>query len=115
VSLTRYILSVAPDPTLRRLREELLRRAGYVVTSLPSTSEALATISGKRIAFDIMIVCDCTPGDERRRLIAMLKATSPHTPVLVIGEHRELLCDDVVHGLNGAQALLDHVAGLLVV
>ncbi len=109
----RHILSVEPDPTLREVRELILQRAGYVVTSLPSTSEALASVSGKGLVFDILLVCDSTPADERARLIANLKAASPHTPVLMIGQRREQLIDDVVHGLDGPQVLLDHVAGLL--
>ncbi len=110
-----HILSIAPDPSLRATREGILQDAGYAVTSLSNTSEALAIIGGERIAFDILIVCDCTPADERSRLIATLKATSPHTPVLVIGQQREPLSDDVMHGLNGPQALLDRVARLLLI
>jgi DNA-binding NtrC family response regulator len=114
VSLLRHILCVAPDGCFHTPREEILQDAGYAVRSFPSTSQALRTICGRSVAFDIVVVCDCIRADERARFIATVKATSPHTPVLVIGERRDLLADGVVSDHDGQRALLDHVAGLLV-
>ncbi len=111
--LPRHILSIAPNCCLRTTREEIFRRAGYAVTSLPSTCDALLSLSGDSVDFDVVVVCDCTPADERARFIATVKATSPTTPILVIGERRELLTDDAVLGLDGPDALLNHVASLI--
>ncbi len=94
-------------------RECIFERAGYAVTSLPSTSEALSKISGNGFACDVVVVCDCLPADDRARFVAAIKATSPTIPILLIGERRELLTDDVVRGSDGPEALLNHVAGLL--
>lgn len=95
-------------------REEIFKSAGYAVSSVPSTFDALRKLSGNGYAFDIVVVCDCIPAEERLRFIATVKATSPTTPILVIGDRRELLTDDAVRGLDGPQALLNHLAGLLV-
>jgi DNA-binding NtrC family response regulator len=114
LSLPRHILSVAPNCCLRATREEIFKTAGYAVTSLSSTSEALRKLSGNGFAFDIVVVCDCIPADDRSRFIATVKATSPTIPILLIGEGRELLITDAVRGLDGPEALLNHVAGLMV-
>jgi hypothetical protein len=47
-------------------------------------------------------------------LPAAVKTTSPTIPILLIGEGRELLINDSVRGLAGPEALLNHVAGLMV-
>jgi DNA-binding NtrC family response regulator len=94
-------------------REDIFKRAGYAVTSLPSTSDALRKLSSDDFAFDIVVVCDCIPADERARFVATAKAISPTIPILLIGEEGQPLTDDAVRGLDGPQALLNHVAGLL--
>jgi DNA-binding NtrC family response regulator len=111
--LPRHILSVAPNRCLRTTREEIFERAGYAVTSLSSIFDALRKLSGNGDAFDIVVVCGCIPAEERSRFIATIKATSPTTPILLIGEEREPLTDDAVRGLDGPELLLNHVAGLL--
>lgn len=113
--LPRHILSVAPNCCLRNTREEIFKTAGYAVTSVPSTSDALRQLRGTGDAFDIVVVCDCTPAHERVRLVATLKVTSPAIPVLLIGvgERREFLTDDAVGRLDGPEALLNHIAALL--
>ncbi|HLY97185.1 MAG TPA: hypothetical protein VKO66_08190, partial [Sideroxyarcus sp.] len=83
--LPRHILSVAPNCCLRYTREEIFKAAGYAVTSVPSTSDALQQLSGTGDAFDIVVVCDCTPADDRARLVATLKVTSPAIPALLVG------------------------------
>ena len=93
--------------------EDVIEDAGYAVTSFPSTFDALRKLSGIGDAFDIVVICDCIPAEERSRFIATIKATSPTTPILLIGEEREPLTDDAVRGLDGPEALLNHVAGLL--
>ncbi len=114
MSLLRHIVCVAPNRNFRTSHEEILRRAGYAVRSFPSTFQALRAICSGRVVVDIVVVCDCMPVEERARLIATVKATSPHTPVLIIGDRREPLADGVVSELEGPQALLNHIAGLLV-
>ena len=113
--LPRHILSVAPNCCLRYTREEIFKAAGYAVTSVPSTSDALQQLSGTGDAFDIVVVCDCTPADDRARLVATLKVTSPAIPVLLVGvgKQKEFLIDDAVGRLDGPEALLNHIAALL--
>ncbi len=114
MSLLRHVLYVGPNDEVRATRQEMLQRAGYVVRSFQSTPQALRAISSGRAAFDIVVVCDCAAAVERARLIATVKAASPHVPVLVIGDRRDPLADGVVNELDGPQALLDHVSALLV-
>jgi DNA-binding response OmpR family regulator len=95
-------------------REDIFKGAGYAVTSVPSTSDALRKLSSNGFAFDIAVVCDCIPADDRARFIATVKATSPNIPILLIGGRREPLTDDVVGRLDGPESLLNHLAGLLV-
>lgn len=111
--LPRHILSIAPNCCLRANREEVFKSAGYDVTSVASTSDGLRKLSATGDAFDIVIVCDCTPADDRARFIAALKFTSPDMPILLIGEQRELLADDVVRALDGPRVLLNHIEVLL--
>lgn len=102
-----------PNCCLRITRENIFKGAGYAVTSLPSTSEALRKISGNGFAFDVVVVCDCAPADERARFIATVKATSPSIPILLVGQRRELLTDDAVRCSDVPQAILTNAAGLL--
>ncbi len=104
-----HILSIAPNGGLRTIRDGILQDAGYVVTSLPSTYDALRVLNGTGYAFDIVIVCDCVPAEERSRFIATVKAASPSTPMLLIGKEREPLTDDFAH--DEPQNILDRVAG----
>lgn len=111
--LPRHILSVTTNCCQRTTREEILQGAGYHVTSVPSTSDALRKVTANGGAFDLVVICDCTPADDRARFIAALKFASPAVPILLIGEQREMLADDKVGASEGPQALLNHVEALL--
>ncbi len=111
--LPRQILSVATNCRCRAIREEILTSAAYAVKSPPSTSEALQILSGNGYAFDLVVVCDCVPAEERLRFIATIKATSPNLPILLIGANRDSLVDDLVTGYDEPTTMLSRVANLL--
>ena len=113
MSAPSHILFVAPNPYFRIAREETLQHAGYRLSTFASASEALDKIGSNNFAFDLMILCDSLAAEQRGHLIAMVKVTSPHIPVLVIGDTRDRLADGVVSDLDGPEALLDHITALL--
>lgn len=76
------ILYIHYDPELADIRQQVVNRLGYEVTS------ALGSASARQLAktrhFDLVIIGHAAPEEERRRMANWLKANLPGVPVLAL-------------------------------
>ena len=79
-----HILQVAYYPTLRDIRAEMLRAAGYRVTSILGNHEAMMLDREFLEAADLAIVGSCADHSVRTEMIHWLKAHCPKIPVLAL-------------------------------
>lgn len=107
--LGNVVLSVGSDRMLLKVRDDVLRAAGYIVREyLPSQFTSVEN------DFDVAVLCHSIPADEQRRIIRYIRSHKPTAPILLVrsdGETSDV--DATVHGLDGPQALLDCVGHLL--
>ena len=104
------VLSVGSDRALLRLRDEVLRAAGYVVRE-----HVPAQLTSFEHDFEVVILCHSIPSEQRRRIIEFIRSQKPNAPILLVradGENSEMV-DATVHGLDGPQTLLDCIGKLL--
>jgi CheY-like chemotaxis protein len=80
----KLILSAGRDAHLLKKRNDVLTEAGYTVTSVGSSYEAIERLlSGN---FDLVLLCHSLSNEERRRLAGIVKNYSPSTPVVLIAD-----------------------------
>jgi DNA-binding NtrC family response regulator len=85
-----HILVVAQDTLLRKSRHELLRRAGYEVTSVDSDELAITSVDNER--FDLVLI-GCTSPLSKTSLDQRLRERYPEIRLLKIvmaGDHYSL-------------------------
>lgn len=100
------VLIVDDDPTVRRVVREMLSRAGYVVDSVSSGTEALAEVRNQ--SYDLLVLDIVMP--EKGGIETMMEMRRAHStiPVIVI-TGRVNTGDDAFRGLVqqfGAKAIL---------
>ncbi len=106
------LLSVGAQPEILRLRNEVLRHAGYHVHAETSVYEAMHWFL--RSDFDLAILCHTIPEAEKVKFLTAVKRAAPSTPVIIVrGSEAGTQADASVHCLDGPDALLNCVAGLL--
>lgn len=76
------ILSVGLDPELLGTRNLVLQSAGYTVVSANSIKEALDRFRAGD--FDLVLLCQSIPRNERDRLSLWIRASGSRTPVVSI-------------------------------
>ena len=76
------ILSVHLDSGVLRSRAELLRNAGYSVTSVCDVPDAKITL--RQQEFDLLLLGHDLPSEDRHHLAAHAKAVQPSIRVLVL-------------------------------
>jgi DNA-binding response OmpR family regulator len=78
------ILSTGRDPEISKHRDRALTGAGFKVVPASTSPEIINRLFNG--GFDIVILCNSIPGDERRKLASIIRNYSPSTPVLVIAD-----------------------------
>lgn len=106
------ILNVSTNPSLLETRSLLLRAAGYIVVEQSSIKAAANEfLSGD---FDAVILCYSIAQEQRDRLVNLIRAQSPSTPILIItgrfGQFDRRV-DAVIE--NDPESLLQEVAAIL--
>jgi CheY-like chemotaxis protein len=107
------LLSIGVKRDLLTLRNEVLRSEGYNVRAATSASEALHLFD--RGDFDLVVMCHSLPEEDKLRVLTRVKKIAPLTPVVIVRLDGEAArqADASVHSLDGADAFLKCVAGLL--
>ncbi|SRR6266567_4185135 len=76
------LLSVGAQPELLRLRNAVLRNAGYYVHAESSVYEAMHLFM--RGDFDLVILCHTIPEAEKVNLLTAIKTATASTPVIIV-------------------------------
>ena len=106
------VLSVGADRTLLRLRDQVLRAAGYDVQECYVPRGCDVPIEAQ---FDIVIFCHTVRDEDKRRIIRAIRTSKPSVPIMVVranGVGAESV-DASVHSLDGPKVLLQCVRELL--
>ena len=92
--MTRWVLSISSDPTLRDDRDRFIKSLGYGVVSTEDLVGALEALEEHE--FDAVLIGDCLPLI-KRCLIAMIirERCAPGTPVLSLVRSSAARPDDV--------------------
>ncbi len=78
------ILDAGRDPHHSRKRDQALSAAGYKVVTAHNSPDIINNLFEGD--FDVVILCNSLPNDERRRLAGIIKSYSPSTPVIVLAD-----------------------------
>jgi len=90
------VLSVGLDPQLLTTRNLVLQSAGYTVVSAYSTKEAVDRFRGDD--FDLVLLCQTVPVNEKDHLTLWIRASGSRIPVVSVSGR---LCqDDVPAGVT---------------
>jgi DNA-binding NtrC family response regulator len=83
-----HILQVAYYPTLQETRTELLKTAGYRVTSVLGNDEAMGLNGAVIAAADLVVVGFSAAHSVRAAMVHWFKAHHPSLPVIVLQFYR---------------------------
>jgi DNA-binding response OmpR family regulator len=93
------ILYAGRDPQLLRQWSKPLLMAGYnVVPVVDPVDTVYKLFNGD---FDLVLLCESLPVDDRRRLARLVRNHSPSTPVLIINEQEGVDYDMGTRGVLG--------------
>src|SRR5436305_3667177 len=81
------VLDAGRDPYHSRKRDQALAAAGYKVVTAHNSPDIINNLFDGD--FDVVILCNSLPNDERRRLAGIIKSYSPSTPVIVLADTAE--------------------------
>jgi DNA-binding NtrC family response regulator len=82
-----HILQVAYYDALQELRAEMLRNAGYQVTSVLGNNEAMALDATVIAAADLVLVGFSADRSIRSAIVHWFKVHYPSTPVVILQSH----------------------------
>lgn len=80
--MTTLLLSVGRDATLLAIRNLMLSGAGYTAVGASTPEEFVDKFYAGD--FDVVVLCYTVPEIERARIIQLVHAHSPSTPVVVM-------------------------------
>src|SRR5690348_4820244 len=83
--MSASILHIAYHEALLEVREIMLKRHGYNVTSVLGNKEGLSRAQTGR--FDAIVVGFSAPSSVRRDVISRIKGILPHVPVVALLAH----------------------------
>ena len=78
------VLDAGRDPYHSKKREQTLTAAGYTVVTAHNSPDIINNLFEGD--FDVVILCNSLPNDERKRLAGIIKSYSPSTPVIVLAD-----------------------------
>jgi CheY-like chemotaxis protein len=78
------VLMVDDDPIQLRIREAILRSAGFIVHVATNVESALAFLRSMGSKVGIVVTDHCLPGRTGADLVRELRLTAPSLPVLVL-------------------------------
>ncbi len=104
------IISVGANPELVRLRNFVLREAGFNVVSTLDEHDALARIERKECG--LLLMCYSLPDTVRKKLAEALRSFCPGSRIVAVAnKHVEqpFFGDSFVYGMKGPEALIEAI------
>jgi CheY-like chemotaxis protein len=92
------ILSAGRDPDVLKQRNATLSAEGYRVAAASDSSEIVEKLLNGD--FDLVLLCQSIPDDDRRRLARIVTSYTPSTPVIVISDSHDYARDHVPRAVN---------------
>ncbi|HUR36694.1 MAG TPA: hypothetical protein VM009_02680 [Terriglobales bacterium] len=108
-----HLLSIGADPSVLATRSDVLKQAGYLVSTASSETSARQILG--QGGFDLVVVCHSLPTSDRHKIMQAVRA-SEHTPKIVSiarSPEPESAADATVHSLDGPDRLLQCIAEVL--
>ncbi len=108
-----HLLSIGADPSVLATRSDVLKRAGYLVST--ATSETSARKIMGEAGFDLVVVCHSLAPADRMKVILSAKSSGSQPKIIAIhrGDERDPSADANVHSLDGPDKLLETIAEVL--
>jgi len=108
-----HLLSIGTDPSVLATRSDILKRAGYLVSTATSESSARKILNEAN--FDLVVVCHSLPPAERMKVLQAVKQTETTPKIVAIhrGGNETTPVDGSVHSLDGPDKLLQTIAEVL--
>jgi DNA-binding response OmpR family regulator len=108
-----HLLSIGADPSVLATRSDVLKRAGYLVSTATTESSARKILG--EAGFDLVVVCHSLAAADRMKVIqaAQQATSSPKIVAIHRGEERIMAADASVHSLDGPDKLLETIAEVL--
>jgi len=108
-----HLLSIGADPSVLATRSDVLKRAGYLVSTASSEVSA-RKILGER-GFDLVVVCHSLSPADRVKIMQAARASENAPKVVAISRtpEPEPAADGSVHSLDGPDKLLECIAEVL--
>ncbi len=106
------LLCVSFDKTSSEARQEILRKAGYAVTSITTINEAVDLLAAEK--FDVVIIGHRFSRDQKLTLAK--RAKDCNTPVVLVrsaSADADIPADSRVYPLDGSEAIVKAVQSLL--
>jgi DNA-binding NarL/FixJ family response regulator len=109
----RPVISVGTLPELLSLREAVLKSVGYEVFITVRPQDALSRV--REVPCAVLLLCYSVPIEWRRQLIQEFRESCPQGRIVAITDRivaeipKEV--DDLIFGLEGAEALIDAIRG----
>ena len=82
------VLDAGRDPHHSRKRDQVLSAAGYKVVTAHNSPDIINNLFEGD--FDVVILCNSLPSEERRRLARIINSYSPSTPVVVLADSADV-------------------------
>ncbi|MCK5068974.1 MAG: response regulator, partial [Desulfocapsa sp.] len=91
---TEHILVVDDEPNILLIRERLLLKLGYQVSTFGNGLEALEAFQKEPLQYDLLLVDMAMPGMDGKEFIANIKKITPDVPAILCTGNAELLTKD---------------------
>lgn len=107
-----HLLSIGADPSVLATRSDVLKRAGYLVSTASSETSACQIM--REGGFDLVVVCHSLTVADRRKVIEAAQESHRKPKIIAIHrEERDAAADASVHSLDGPDRLLEVIAEVL--
>ena len=102
------ILSAGHDSVVLKRRNAVITAAGYSVASATDSHEAVDKLLNGD--FDLVVLCQSIPDDDRRRLARIISSYSPSTPIIMVSQGQR---DDYEFGTLALRCRPDQVVAAI--
>jgi DNA-binding response OmpR family regulator len=108
-----HLLSIGADPSVLATRSDVLKRAGYLVSTASSESSARQILG--QGGFDLVVVCHSLSSADRSKVVQAVRASEKAPKIVAISRQSEpeADADGSVHSLDGPAKLLECIAEVL--
>ncbi len=108
-----HLLSIGADPSVLATRSDVLKRAGYLVSTASSETSARQILG--QGGFDLVVVCHSLTSADRTKILQAARSSEKSPKIVAINRQSEpeADADASVHSLDGPARLLECIAEVL--